>query len=94
MKALLRSQEAWDVVEHGYTEHETMQGLMANEVKELKKSRKKDKMVFYIIYQAVDESDFEKMVGAKTSKRSMRDSQNSIQRSSLIEASSSINPWR
>jgi cation diffusion facilitator CzcD-associated flavoprotein CzcO len=67
-KTLLGSQDAWEVVEFGYAEHATVEGLMINQVKELKKSRKKDKIVLYMMYQAVDESDFEKVAGTKTSK--------------------------
>jgi hypothetical protein len=37
-------------------------------VKELKESRKKDKITLYLMYQTVDESGFEKIAGAKTSK--------------------------
>jgi gag-polypeptide of LTR copia-type len=67
-KTLLGSQDAWEVVEFGYAEHATVEGLMINQVKELKKSRKKDKIALYMMYQAVDESDFEKVAGTKTSK--------------------------
>jgi stress response protein YsnF len=59
MKTLLDSQDVWEVVELGYTEHATLQGLTNNQVKELKE---------YLMYQAVDESGFEKIAGAKTSK--------------------------
>jgi gag-polypeptide of LTR copia-type len=68
MKALLGLQDVWEVVEQGYTEQENMQDLMSNELKALKESCKKDKTTLYIMYQAVDESDFEKIAGANTSK--------------------------
>jgi hypothetical protein len=58
MKALLGSQDAWEIVEFGYADHATMEGLMINQVKELKESRKKDKTALYLMYQAVDESGF------------------------------------
>jgi hypothetical protein len=45
-----------------------VEGLTINQVKELKESRKKDKIALYMMYQAVDESDFEKITGAKTLK--------------------------
>jgi gag-polypeptide of LTR copia-type len=67
-EALLDSQDAWEVVEFGYVEHATVEGLMNNQVNELKESCKKDKIVFYMMYQTVDESGFEKIAGAKTSK--------------------------
>jgi Domain of unknown function (DUF4219) len=68
IKTLLGSQDVWEVVEFGYTEHATLQGLTNKQVKELKESRKKDKTALYLMYQAVDESGFEKIVCAKTSK--------------------------
>jgi gag-polypeptide of LTR copia-type len=68
MKALLGSQDVWEVIELGYIEHATLQGLMNNQVKELKESREKNKTALYLMYQAVDESGFEKIAGAKTTK--------------------------
>jgi inorganic pyrophosphatase len=68
MKTLLGSQDAWKVVEFGYVEHVTVEDLMINQVKELKESRKKDKITLYMMYQAVNESNFKKIAGAKTSK--------------------------
>jgi gag-polypeptide of LTR copia-type len=69
IKALLGLQDAWEVIELCCTKHATVEGLMNNEVKKLKESRKKDKIALYMMYQAVDESDFEKIAGAKTSKK-------------------------
>jgi gag-polypeptide of LTR copia-type len=46
-----------------------VEGLMINQVKELNESHEKDKITLCIIYQSVDESDFEKIVGVKTSKK-------------------------
>jgi hypothetical protein len=45
-----------------------VQDLTANELKVLNESHKKDKTMLYIMYHAVDESDFEKIAGASTSK--------------------------
>lgn len=50
MKALLGSQDAWDVIESDYTKPVTTQAMTANQLKELKENRKKDKMALYIIY--------------------------------------------
>jgi hypothetical protein len=68
MKALLGSQDMWEVIEFGYIERATVEGLANNQVTELKESRKKYKTALYMMYEAVDESDFEKIAGAKTSK--------------------------
>jgi hypothetical protein len=68
MKALLGSQDMWEVIEFGYIDRATVEGLANNQVTELKESRKKYKTALYMMYEAVDESDFEKIAGAKTSK--------------------------
>jgi Domain of unknown function (DUF4219) len=57
MKALLGSQDAWEVVEFGYAEHVIVAGLTVNQVKELNESHKKDKTALYMMYQAIDESN-------------------------------------
>jgi inorganic pyrophosphatase len=64
---------------------------MINQVKELKESHKKDKTALYMMYQAVDESGFEKIAGAKTSKEAWETLKKSIQRSIPSEASSPTN---
>jgi gag-polypeptide of LTR copia-type len=66
---LISSQDVCEVVEFGYVKHVTVEYLTIIQVKELNESRKKDKITFYMIYQAVDELGFEKIVGAKTSKK-------------------------
>ncbi|GMI80839.1 hypothetical protein HRI_001753200 [Hibiscus trionum] len=68
MKALLGSQEAWEVVENGYTEPENTTEYTGARMKALKDNRKLDKTALYIIYQSVDEAGFEKIVSATTSK--------------------------
>ncbi|KAJ4756551.1 polyprotein [Rhynchospora pubera] len=68
MKALLGAQDVWEIVDGGYEEHDKTDNLAANVLKVLKESRKKDKTALYIIYQAVDESGFEKIAGAQNSK--------------------------
>ncbi|XP_074351350.1 uncharacterized protein LOC141690452 [Apium graveolens] len=68
MKALLSSQDAWEVVEEGFEEPATTTGYSAAQNKALKETRSKDKMALYTLFRAVDESGFEKIVGATTSK--------------------------
>lgn len=68
MRALLRAQDAWDVVENGYTKPEDTEDMTVNEIKTLKQTRMKDKTALYMLFQAVDESDFEKIVSAVTGK--------------------------
>ena len=52
MKALLGSQDAWEVVEEG--------------LEDPKEVRSKDKGALYMLFRAVDESDFEKLASATT----------------------------
>ncbi|XP_077222978.1 uncharacterized protein LOC143856599 [Tasmannia lanceolata] len=67
MKALLGSQDLWDVVENGYTEPENESALTNAQKEALKTLRKKDKAALYLIYRALDEGTFEKVVAATTS---------------------------
>ncbi|KAK4258396.1 hypothetical protein QN277_007851 [Acacia crassicarpa] len=71
MKTLLGSQDIWDLVEDGYTEPANAAAeaaLTDAQRKTLKESRKKDKKALFLIFQGVDESTFEKISDAKTSK--------------------------
>ncbi|KAJ3707124.1 hypothetical protein LUZ61_010829 [Rhynchospora tenuis] len=67
MRALLGAQEVWEVVEDGYQEHADTTALTGANARLLRENRKKDKTALYIIYQAVDESSFEKIAGATSS---------------------------
>ncbi|XP_017410482.2 uncharacterized protein LOC108322762 [Vigna angularis] len=68
MRALLESQDVWDVVESGYEEPTDDEGQTVAQLAALKKTRVKDKSALYILYRAVDESGFEKIVNAKSTK--------------------------
>ena len=68
MKALLGAQDAWDVVQTSYDEPGATGNLMVNQLKALKETRMKDKTALYLLFQVVDESGFEKITGATTSK--------------------------
>lgn len=68
MKALLGSQDAWEVVEEGFEEPTTTTGYSAAQNKSLKETRSKDKMALYTLFRAIDESGFEKIAGSTTSK--------------------------
>jgi len=67
-KALLGSQENWEVVEDGFDELANTIGWSNAQLKVLKDTRVKDKAALYIMYQVVDESGFEKIGSAKSSK--------------------------
>jgi uncharacterized membrane protein YkoI len=70
MKALLGAQDAWDLVENVYNEPNvaTLAAMTANQMKVLKETRTRDKTALYLLFQAVDESDFEKIADATRSK--------------------------
>ncbi|XP_073109561.1 uncharacterized protein [Elaeis guineensis] len=73
MKALLGSQDLWDLVEEGYQEPREGEAL-TNQQRE---SRRRDKKILYFIYQSIDESTFEKIAVATTSKQAWEILQNS-----------------
>ena len=68
MKALLGSQDVWEVVKEGFEEPKDTTGYMAAQNKALKEVRSTDKATLYMLFQAVDVSGFEKIVSATTSK--------------------------
>jgi gag-polypeptide of LTR copia-type len=68
MKALLGSQDAWEVVEEGFEEPTNTTGYTATQNKALKEARSKDKAALYMLFRAVDELGFEKIAGPTTSK--------------------------
>ena len=68
MKALLGSQDTWEVVEEGFEEPKDTMGYTTAQNKALKETRSKDKAALFMLFQAVDESGFEKIARATTSK--------------------------
>ncbi|KAE8656127.1 hypothetical protein F3Y22_tig00117010pilonHSYRG00118 [Hibiscus syriacus] len=71
MKALLGSQDVWDIIEKGYNEHtndDAFATLTPDQKTTLKDSRKRDKKALYLIYQALDDDGFEKISSASSSK--------------------------
>ncbi|XP_073116213.1 uncharacterized protein [Elaeis guineensis] len=69
MKALLSSQDIWEVVEKGYEEPQDDHGQTAAQRIVLVEQKKKDKKVLYFIYQGLDEIGFEKVACATNSKQ-------------------------
>ncbi|GMJ06660.1 hypothetical protein HRI_004335200 [Hibiscus trionum] len=82
MKALLGSQDCWDMVVKGYVEPENAaaEAALTNEEKRaLSDARKRDQRALYYIFQAVDESNFEKIAEATTAKQAWETLQKSLQ---------------
>lgn len=69
MKDLLRSYDVWKIVENGFKEHEDEDSTLTEVQRQaLKDSRKRDKEALTIIHQSLDDSTFEKVANATTSK--------------------------
>ena len=69
MKALLASQDLWEIVEYGFEElaDETeFNALTQGEKDLLKNNRKKDSKARVLLYLAVDQSMFPRLAAAKT----------------------------
>ncbi|XP_059436328.1 uncharacterized protein LOC132169286 [Corylus avellana] len=71
MRALFGFQDLWEDITDGFIEptEEEEAEYTADEKKTLKEQRKKDKKALFLLYQALDESTFEKVAEAMTSKQ-------------------------
>ena len=70
MRALFGSQELWELIIDGFTEPtpEVEATYTAEEKKALREQRKKDSKARFLLYQGLDESTFERVAEATTSK--------------------------
>ena len=64
----LGAHDVWEVVEKGYKESQDEDSLTKAQSDTLKDSRKRDKKALFLIYQALDEDEFEKISNAKSAK--------------------------
>ncbi|XP_050242378.1 uncharacterized protein LOC126691373 [Quercus robur] len=74
MKALFGSQELWELVTNGYVEPTSEQEATYNVEQKnlLKDQKKKDKKALFLLYQWVNESTFEKIAKAESSKEAWK----------------------
>ena len=70
MKVLFGSQELWDLIIDGLQEPtpEVEATYTADDKKALREQKKKDSKVHFLLYQGLDESTFERVAEATTSK--------------------------
>ena len=76
MKALLGSQNTWDIIENDYIEPDETEEL-TNTEKDALNDLRKDKKAPFFIYQGADEFTFEKIANTTTSKQAWKILQNS-----------------
>ncbi|XP_014522702.1 uncharacterized protein LOC106779157 [Vigna radiata var. radiata] len=72
IKALLRSQDVWNMVEEGYVEPDADEDQMVAQIAILKKTHARDGSALYFLYNAVDESGFKKIANAKSAKEAWK----------------------
>ncbi|XP_070039175.1 uncharacterized protein [Nicotiana tomentosiformis] len=79
MKVILGSQDVWEIVDRGYAKPDNEEALPQNEKDVLAKTRKKDQQAPMLIHQCLDDSMFEKVADATTSKEVWEILQNFLQ---------------
>ncbi|XP_070019488.1 uncharacterized protein [Nicotiana sylvestris] len=80
MRAILGSQDVWEIVDTGYAKPDNEEALPQNEKDVLAKTRKKDQQALTLIHQYLDDAMFEKVADATTSKEAWEILQNFLQR--------------
>ncbi|KAK2965409.1 hypothetical protein RJ640_001486 [Escallonia rubra] len=67
-KAILGSQDVWEVVDKGFTEPQSEATLSATQKEALQATRRKDQKALAIIHQSLDDAMLQKVANATTSK--------------------------
>ena len=68
IKAVLGTQDVWEIVEKGYEQPQNENTLSQNEKDALAKLKKKNQQALTLIHQCLDDSLFEKVADATMSK--------------------------
>ena len=68
MKTWLKAEETWEMVRDGFTELENLGALSQAQQNKLKDERKRDNRALSDLQNAIEDSFFEKIAGAETSK--------------------------
>ncbi|KAK2981078.1 LOW QUALITY PROTEIN: hypothetical protein RJ640_012033 [Escallonia rubra] len=68
VKAILGSQDVWEVVDNGFTEPQSEATLSATQKEALQATRRKDQKALAIIHQSLDDAMLQKVANATTSK--------------------------
>ncbi|KAK2989938.1 hypothetical protein RJ640_013862 [Escallonia rubra] len=68
MKAILGSQDVWEVVDKGFTEPQSEATLNATQKEALQATRRKDQKALAIIHQSLDDAMLQKVANTTTSK--------------------------
>lgn len=68
MKTWLKAEETWEMVRDGFAEPENLGALSQAQQNRLRDERKRDNRALSALQNAVEDSIFEKIAGAETSK--------------------------
>ncbi|KAI3521063.1 hypothetical protein L1887_10522 [Cichorium endivia] len=68
MKVLFESLDLWEIIEHGLEEPEDLDELSDEQFDEIKDSKKRDRKALFLLYQAIDETIFERISSSTSSK--------------------------
>ncbi|KAI8553623.1 hypothetical protein RHMOL_Rhmol05G0030400 [Rhododendron molle] len=89
MRVLLESQELWDLVDMGYVEYSREEEAELKDAQKatLREARKKDRRALLLIYQGVEDENFEKISAAKTAKETwdiLRNANRGVERTTRV----------
>ncbi|XP_022843194.1 uncharacterized protein LOC111366726 [Olea europaea var. sylvestris] len=72
MKVLLKSMKLWNIVDEGFEDPETKDGMTQAQRNALNEKQEKESKALFHIYQAIERSVFERIAKAETSKQAWK----------------------